>query len=465
MFLLLKGELEERLEPFYYRPSIVELENKIRKIANGKLKDFALKMSSGATPLTSEEEKYYSDSANGVPFIRVQNLNSTNELSLEDLKYINYETHQKDLKRSQVSENDLLIKITGVGRMAIASVPPLGFEGNTNQHLVVIKTQDRLTSETLATYLNLDIIEKIATRRSTGGTRPALDYTALKSIPIVYKPETVEIVRRAIEEKKTKEAQAKALLESIDSYLLAELGITLPEKQENTLKNRVFLRNISEVSSGRFDVFYYQNEFIELNKILSKTNFTALKKITKITDGSHLSPYNDSTQLKKYVTVRDINSFDEIDFENCSRISEEDFETLVKTGCKPSKNDVLFSKDGTIGKVHVVKEDSDFVVLSSLAIITPQLNSILPDYLGIVLKANFTIQLIKRLMGGTAIQRIILANLKELQIPLPPLPIQERIVAEITTRREQAKRLQTEAKEVLEQAKAEVERMILGGDD
>ena len=81
------------------------------------------------------------------------------------------------LKRSQVSEGDLLIKITGVGRMAIASVAPKNFVGNTNQHMVVVKTGNVAISKYLAHYLNLDIIEKIASRHSTGGTRPALDYS------------------------------------------------------------------------------------------------------------------------------------------------------------------------------------------------------------------------------------------------------------------------------------------------
>jgi hypothetical protein len=69
--------------------------------------------------------------------------------------------------------------------MAVASVVPQDFEGNINQHIVAIRTKDAKTSEALAAYLNLDIAEQLASRRSTGGTRPALDYPALLSIPII----------------------------------------------------------------------------------------------------------------------------------------------------------------------------------------------------------------------------------------------------------------------------------------
>ena len=51
--------------------------------------------------------------------------------------------------------------------------------------MVVIKTNSLEESTYLANYLNLDIIERLASRRATGGTRPALDYQALKSIPII----------------------------------------------------------------------------------------------------------------------------------------------------------------------------------------------------------------------------------------------------------------------------------------
>lgn len=247
MFLINRGEIEKRFDPFYYIPEIVELEKRVRGISKKRLKDFIISMASGSTPSVTEEEKFYSDSENGVPFIRVQNLSPTNELMINDLKYINQETHQKYLNRSQIKAGNLLIKITGVGRMAVSSVVPKGFEGNINQHLVVIKTKDDFTSEVLATFLNTDIAEKLASRRATGGTRPALDYSALKSMPIVFKPEIVEIVKQVIAVKNKKEAEAAALLASIDGYLLQELGITLSPPSEN---KTYFISRSNHLSGG-----------------------------------------------------------------------------------------------------------------------------------------------------------------------------------------------------------------------
>jgi len=47
-------------------------------------------------------------------------------------------------------------------------------------------------------------------------------------------------------------------------------------------------------------------------------------------------------------------------------------------------------------------------------------------------------------------------------IALPPFSLQERIANEVQKRKERAKRLKGEAKELLEKAKQKVEKMILG---
>lgn len=251
IFIINRSEIEGRLEPVYYRPSIALLERKIRSLSTKKLRNYAFSIAGGATPKKTEAEKYYSNSENGVPFLRVQNLQTTGDLSLDGCLYINKETHSGLLKRSQVAEGDLLIKITGVGRMAIASVAPKKFIGNTNQHMVVVKTGNTDTSKYLAQYLNLDIIEKIASRHSTGGTRPALDYPSLKSLPII-EGLNFSVIDDAIKEKKEKENESQRLIDSIDDYLLNELGIIIPNV-DTTLENRIFHFSYKDITGKRID--------------------------------------------------------------------------------------------------------------------------------------------------------------------------------------------------------------------
>jgi len=246
VFLLRKSEVGKRLDPFYYVPDIVELEKKILAKKPKKLRDYVIAMSGGATPKREEENKYYTDDdKTGVPFLRVQNITEWG-LDLRGVKYITKETHEKELSRSKVFENDLLVTITG--RICSAAVAAKNFEGNINQHSVVIKTQNKETSDYLAAYLNSAITHKLALRRTTGGTRPALDYPTLLSLPIIYAPRILSIIQKAVEQKRQNEAQVEILLASIDDYLLKELGITLPLPPDNNLKNRIFKTTIKEGS-------------------------------------------------------------------------------------------------------------------------------------------------------------------------------------------------------------------------
>ena len=171
----------------------------------------------------------------------------------------------------------MLVTITG--RIASASVAPKGFEGNINQHSVVIKTGSKEVSEILACYLNSSVGQKLALRNTTGGTRPALDYPALLSIPIIYDKRILDITKKVVEQKKQNEAEAEKLLTSVDDYLLKELGITLPTPPENILKNRIFRVSIRKISGNRFDSPFYQYDW---NLLSNKFPMDELRNVVEI---------------------------------------------------------------------------------------------------------------------------------------------------------------------------------------
>lgn len=139
--------------------------------------------------------------------LRVQNITSEG-LKLEDVVFINQKTHHKDLKRSQVFEGDLLVTITG--RIGSSAVAPINSEGNINQYSVIVRTTSELVNnEFLATYFNSYLGQKSILRNATGGTRPALDYTALKNIQIPVPP--LEIQEKIVAEITNIRQQAKIL--------------------------------------------------------------------------------------------------------------------------------------------------------------------------------------------------------------------------------------------------------------
>jgi len=150
---------------------------------------------------------------------------------------------------------------------------------------------------------------------------------------------------------------------------------------------------------------------------------------TTITDGSHYSPPTQDVGVP-YITVKDIIG-DRIDFTNCKHISEEEYQKLLKNGCQPQEDDILFSKDGTVGKVAHINYKKKFVVLSSLAIIRPNPRLLVPEYLKAVLQSDSFLREAIESKTGVAIRRIVLKTLKQIKIPLPTLDEQRNIVQQI----------------------------------
>jgi len=454
-FILNRSEIERRLDPFYYIPSIKKLEEQVKNKGSIPLRKFVEKISSGATPKTTLKEKYYADEDKGIPFLRVQNLSSTGFLKVENCKYINEETHNNYLKRSQVFGGDLLVKITGVGRMAVASIAPDGFIGNTNQHMVVIKTKDKKTSQIIASYLNSDIGEKIASRRATGGTRPALDYPALLSIPIIYDEKILDIYKNAIAIKQQKEQDAKELLHSIDKYLLDELGITLPEV-DNSLEKRIFTTNFSEIS-GRLDAPSNQKNNLLISDKYNHIDFG------KILDIDPRIEKIDNDTLCSFIPMEKISDeYAQADSSLNKYFSQSSGYTKFKN------NDLLWSKITPCmenGKSAVVNDLKNEVGFGSTEYYIFRTKNDMANifYIHAFFRLKVLRQNAKMHSSGIAgYQRVSKDFFYKLKIPLPSIEKQNKIAQHIQAIRDKAKQLQKEAKKALEDAKIEVEKLILG---
>jgi hypothetical protein len=130
-----------------------------------------------------------------------------------------------------------------------------------------------------------------------------------------------------------------------------------------------------------------------------------------LTDGTHYTP-KDVGEGFPFLTVKDL-SEDGLDFIGCSRIAASEFENAKKQNSAPEKGDILFSKDGTVGKVHLVREDQPFAVLSSLAILRPSAK-IDGAYLAHFLRTPSSIEAAGNKKTGSAIRRIVLRDLATL---------------------------------------------------
>jgi len=153
----------------------------------------------------------------------------------------------------------------------------------------------------------------------------------------------------------------------------------------------------------------------------------ALSRICcRVTDGSHFSP-TPQRNGKPIANVKDLRA-GYVDISSCTRITSEDFDALVRTGCDVSNKDVLLSKDGTIGKVVVYTQDDELVALSSIAILRPS-DRFDPFFLGQALQSDDVARQIDVFTSGSALRRLVLRDVNQLQIPTPPVLVQRAIAA------------------------------------
>lgn len=148
-----------------------------------------------------------------------------------------------------------------------------------------------------------------------------------------------------------------------------------------------------------------------------------------VTDGAHVSPDSSSPDYH-FVSTVDIKD-GRIDFENSLRTSASSFDVMRRTGCCPLVGDVLFSKDGTIGRTTVVDDERPFAVASSLVIIRPDSQIIDSRFLNHWLNHRTLKEELELLLAGAALRRISVEKVARLDIAFPDIRTQREIAAEI----------------------------------
>jgi len=172
--------------------------------------------------------------------------------------------------------------------------------------------------------------------------------------------------------------------------------------------------NLAESNFKYFDKIPYGWQSNHLKRFLKK-----------ITDGAHTSPDLSSSDYP-FLTVVDLKD-GKLDFENCLFTSTNDFMKLVRNGCKPLKDDVLYSKDGTISETVVININSDFVVGSSFIILRPNLKLIDPRYLSYFLSSSTMRNQAKIYIKGASLPRISISNVAKLGTVFPPKELQTNL--------------------------------------
>ena len=149
----------------------------------------------------------------------------------------------------------------------------------------------------------------------------------------------------------------------------------------------------------------------------------------KITDGSHYSPKAVENGYPM-LSVKDMLEYG-FSYDNCKRVGQEDFTKLKNSGCIPETGDVLVAKDGSyLKEIFVCRKQREEAILSSIAIFRPDTNKVSSDFLCYLLKSPKVYNYIKNnCVSGSALPRIVLKEFKTVEVDLPEVNDQRKIVS------------------------------------
>ena len=447
-FVVWNDEINERLDAGYYYSlqDIIYTKIKNSKYPIRKMRELASIVTKGESPLWKGD----SFLKEGIPFLRGKNIKE-GAINFEDVVYISDSVHRR-MRRSILSGNYLLLTMAGtLGDVAFfkEEYP----ECNINQDIAKIKLTDAILYEYATVYFQTALAKKQINILSNGGTRSHLNFEQIKSFDVILPPisvqtKIVEIMQSAYNQKKQKEAEAQRLLDSIDDYVLDELGIKLPEIKTK----RCFLVWNNEVVQ-RLDPLYYSKDVFSFLKKFSYDvkpleGITYYLKTGFAAGNSQQEAVNEGIIQIRPTNIDDIGllRFDKNIYLKKEYLDKKNADLL-------QKGEVLFNNTNSqelVGKTSFFDLEGQYFCSNHITRIKVNEDFVSPTYLWIILniyqKAKVFFNLCTNWNNQSGVN---IELLKTVQIPLPPLAIQHKIADEVKKRISEAERLKAEAGKVI----------------
>lgn len=145
---------------------------------------------------------------------------------------------------------------------------------------------------------------------------------------------------------------------------------------------------------------------------------------TLVTDGTHKTPRYTASGIR-FVSAKDVRS-GRLVFDDCKYVSKAEHERLARR-CRPRRGDILVSKSGSIGTVVLVETHEEFSLFESLALIKFDQGELVGEFLRLAIQDACN-SLDEGHIKGVTVKHLHLNVLRSLELLVPPLAQQQRIV-------------------------------------
>jgi len=461
-------DIEGRIDPHYYRPSFLRYAEQLNQKSTVRISDIA-NVVCGPFGSTITLKDYSNE---GVPLIRISNIRE-DSLVHDDLVFINNEK-AAELDSYKVKENDLVISQRGT--LGLAAKVDSKFDGAIiSANFIAIKAIKELNPDYLKTFLSSDLGKRQLTRQTSGQVQTKLTTDDIKRIRIPVIPlnsqiKVANLMQCTYQLKKQKEAEAQTLLDSIDEYVLGELGIVASQGDNRTC----FVVWAKELKGKRIDPKAYTSKPKAILESIGKSKYpirTVKELVAEQIAGywgkdPALTENSENHILCNVIRNTDFDNNYNLDLEDVAQrlIPVESYERI-----KLRAGDILLEKSGgspaqPVGRVALItKEHEGYAFSNFVQLLRIHKNECLPEYLFTYLRTIYRAGYMEYIQNQTTgIRNLILQEFMSIPVPTPlDFSIQDKIASEALRRVQKAKNLWQEANDSVDKAKAEVERLIL----
>lgn len=329
----------------------------------------------------------------GVPFIRANNIKDMKVVD-DQMRFISVAQHNELLK-GHLKKNDILITTRGeLGNIAL--VPDRHIDSNINAQIVRINTRGNIDHKYLAYFLTHESVQKQIKGAETGSALKQLPVGRLIKIPVIIPP--------------LPEQQAiAAALSDVDSLLTA-LDALIAKKRL--------------IKQGAMQELLYPKK----NWVEKRLGNTAILKARIGWQGLTTAEYLESGDYFLVTGTDFKNGY--IDWDNCHFVDE--WRYKQDKYIQLQENDVLVTKDGTIGKVALIQKIEKPATLNSgVFVIRPIEQAFHPVFFYYLLTSKLFTDFLAQLSAGSTINHLYQKDFVTFIYRTPPTLEEQTAIAEV----------------------------------
>jgi type I restriction enzyme S subunit/type I restriction enzyme M protein len=442
--IIKKSEIEgsHRIDAEYYKPFYLDLVYRLKNIGAKPLKEIGELKREPFKPSNKSEEYFQ--------YIEISEINLvTGEYLSKNIKEFNAPSRA----RYKLKKGDLIISTVRPSRNAVSLISENNKSLVCSSGFAAINSSSDIPTEYLFVYFKTDPIKKLLARSVTATMYPAVTYRDILNIPVLIPDsEVINRIKKDIKKFNKLLDNSKKLYQEAEDLLLEELDL----KDYQPKDRLIYTVNLKDVKSAcRMDAEYFQPKYSEIIKQIENNSEKLLKNVDEVKANFNI----DQKPEKKFRYIELSNISSEIGVVEGGEIITS-FSAPSRAKRKLKKGDVIISSvAGSSDKVALIDDEHKGSIASTGFFQFRPKNDINSESLLVLAKSVVIQSQLEKETSGTILSAVPIKSLKNIIIPLISQKAQKKIASFVRESHESRKK----AKDLLEQVKNKVERLIEEG--